>query len=155
MPCVVHKHACKYGRSSRRQLRVQLLQASMFITECCYQRLSAESEHRNAEDRFAIAVTEHSDPRADEDVDDRPIVGHLPRELKQGTVVCWRWTMMHEWVRGCFHCKVQYRRPSRLCCFHNISTCSNYTRTSHVRDVFVFYLMPNNCINNYFDRSDN
>ena len=47
------------------------------------QRLSAEREHGNAEDRFAIAVTEHSDTRADEDVDDRPIVGHLPRELSK------------------------------------------------------------------------
>ena len=45
------------------------------------QRLSAEREHGNAEDRFAIAVREHSDTRADEDVDDRPIVGHLPREV--------------------------------------------------------------------------
>ena len=54
------------------------------------QCLSAEKEHGNAEDRFAIAVTEHSDPRADKDVDDRPIVGHLTRELKQGTVVCWQ-----------------------------------------------------------------
>ena len=35
-------------------------------------------EHGNAEDRFAIAVREHSDTRADEDVDERPIVGHLP-----------------------------------------------------------------------------
>ena len=53
------------------------------------QCLSAEREHGNAEDCFAIAVTEHSDSRADEDVDNRPIVGHLPRELKQGTVACW------------------------------------------------------------------
>ena len=42
------------------------------------QRLSAEREHRIAEDRFAIAVKEHSDTRADEDVNNRPIVGHLP-----------------------------------------------------------------------------
>ena len=42
------------------------------------QRLSAEKEHGNTEDHFAIAVSEHSDTRADEDVHDRPIVGHLP-----------------------------------------------------------------------------
>ena len=35
------------------------------------QRLSAEREHENAEDRFAIAVREHSDTRADEDVNQR------------------------------------------------------------------------------------
>ena len=38
-------------------------------------------EHRNVEDSFAIAVREHSDTRADDDVDDRPIVGHLPLEV--------------------------------------------------------------------------
>ena len=42
------------------------------------QHLSAE---RDAEDRFAIVVREHSDTRADEDVDDGHIVGHLPREV--------------------------------------------------------------------------
>ena len=47
------------------------------------QHLSAEREHENAEDRFVITVREHSDTRADEDVDDRPIVGHLPRELSK------------------------------------------------------------------------
>ena len=46
----------------------------MFITECGYQRLSAEREHGNAEDPFVIAVREYSDTRADEDVNDRPIV---------------------------------------------------------------------------------
>ena len=45
------------------------------------QCLSAEREHGNTEDRFAIAVREHSDTRTDKDVDDRPIVGHLPREI--------------------------------------------------------------------------
>ena len=40
-----------------------------------------EREHENAEDRFVIAVREHSDTRADEDVDNRPIVGHLLREV--------------------------------------------------------------------------
>ena len=44
---------------------------------------------------------------ADEDVDNRPIVGHLL-------------------IR------------------------SSYTQTSHVRDLFAFYLMPNDRINNYF-----
>ena len=38
-----------------------------------------EREHGNAEDCFAISVREHSDTRAD---DDRPIVGHLPQELR-------------------------------------------------------------------------
>ena len=51
----------------------------MFITECGYHIL--DSVYGNAEDPFAIAVREYSDTRADEDVDDRPIVGHLPREV--------------------------------------------------------------------------
>ena len=42
------------------------------------QRLSMEREHGNAEHHFAITVREHSDTRTDEDVNDRPIVGHLP-----------------------------------------------------------------------------
>ena len=42
------------------------------------QRLSTERKHGNAEDRFAIAVREHTDTRADEDVNDRPTVGQLP-----------------------------------------------------------------------------
>ena len=33
------------------------------------------------EDHSVIAVREHSDTRADEDVDDRHIVGRLPREV--------------------------------------------------------------------------
>ena len=37
-------------------------------------------QHGNTEDSFAIAVREQSDTRPD-DVDDRPIVGHLPREV--------------------------------------------------------------------------
>ena len=45
------------------------------------QCLSAEREHGNAEDRFVITVREHSDTGADKDVDDRPLVGHLPREV--------------------------------------------------------------------------
>ena len=64
---------------------LQLLQAS---TQYCRvwlphlgQRLSAKREHENAEDHFAIAVREHSDTRADEDVDNRPIVGHLLQEV--------------------------------------------------------------------------
>ena len=36
-----------------------------------------EREHGNAEDRFTNAVREHTDTRADEDVDNRPIFGHL------------------------------------------------------------------------------
>ena len=41
------------------------------------QRLSMEREHGNAGDHIAITVREHSDTRADEDVNNRPIVGHL------------------------------------------------------------------------------
>ena len=41
----------------------------------------AEREHGNAEDCFVIAVREHSDTIDNEDVDNRPIVGHLPREV--------------------------------------------------------------------------
>ena len=54
--------------------------ASTFIAECGYHILDSvvETEHGNAEDHFAIAVREHGDTRADEDVDNRPIVGHLP-----------------------------------------------------------------------------
>ena len=33
--------------------------------------VSTEREHGNAEDRFVIAVREHSDTRADEDVNQR------------------------------------------------------------------------------------
>ena len=44
------------------------------------QCLNTEREHGNAEDRFAIAV-KSTLTRADEDVDNRPIVGHLPREV--------------------------------------------------------------------------
>ena len=54
----------------------------MFIAEYSYHILdsvsSAEREHGNAEDHFAIGVREHSDTRADEDVDNRPTVGDLP-----------------------------------------------------------------------------
>ena len=42
------------------------------------QCLNAEREHGNTEDRFVITVREHSDTRADKDVDERPIVGYLP-----------------------------------------------------------------------------
>ena len=41
------------------------------------QCLSVEREHRNTEHHFAITVREHSDTRADEDIDDRPILGHV------------------------------------------------------------------------------
>ena len=42
------------------------------------QHLSVSREHGNAKHCFVIAVREHSDTRADEDVDDRPIARHLP-----------------------------------------------------------------------------
>ena len=85
------------------------------------QRLSAEREHGPAEDRFAIAVRQHSDTIADEDVDDRPIVGHLTREVGL----------------------ISQLSPQR-------TMLSNYTRTSHVKDLFAFYLTPNDCIKNHF-----
>ena len=74
----------KYGRSSRRQLRVQLIAAvtGFHVYHRVWlhlgQHLSAEREHGNTEHHFAITVREHSDTRADEDVDDRPIARHLP-----------------------------------------------------------------------------
>ena len=86
------------------------------------QRLSAEREHGNTEDRFVIVFKEHSDTRADEGVDDRRIVGHLPREI--GLI-------------------------SQLSPQRTQSICFNYTRTSHVQDLFAFHLTPNNRIN-YF-----
>ena len=55
------------------------------------QHLGVEREHRNAEAGFAIAVREHSDTRNDEDVNDRHIVGHLPRE----------YFLLHGGVLGC------------------------------------------------------
>ena len=42
------------------------------------QHLSVSREHGNAKNCFVIAVREHSDTRADEDVNDRPIARHLP-----------------------------------------------------------------------------
>ena len=47
------------------------------------------------------------------------------------------------------------RLLSRLRCLHNILIRSNYTRTSHVQDLFAFYLTPNDCIIIIFDHSDN
>ena len=67
------------------------------------QRLSAEKEHGNTEDHFAIAVSEHSDTRSDEDVHDRPIVGHLPPELSK--VLCY--FLLHG---GVLECKVTGKR---------------------------------------------
>ena len=46
------------------------------------QRLSTEREDGNAEDRFAVAVREHTDIRADR-AGVRPIVRHLPRKLSE------------------------------------------------------------------------
>ena len=46
------------------------------------QRLSAERERGNAKDCFAIAVREHSDNRADDDVDDRPYSWTLTTRVK-------------------------------------------------------------------------
>ena len=59
-----------------------------------------EREHGNAEDRFAIAVRKHSDTRADEDVDDRPIVGHLPRELSK---ILWYFLLLGKAWPTLFH----------------------------------------------------
>ena len=44
----------------------------------------------------------------------------------------------------------QYQLLSCLYCLHNILIRSNYTRTSHVQDIFAFYLRPNDRINKYF-----
>ena len=49
-----------------------------------------------------------------------------------------------------FKAKVNIDCWSRLRCLHNILIHSNYTRTSHVRDLFAFYLTPNDRINNCF-----
>ena len=46
------------------------------------QRLSTEREDGNAEDRFAVAVREHTDTSVG------PIVGHLPRELSDALYFC-------------------------------------------------------------------
>ena len=67
------------------------------------QHLRAEREHMNAEDRFVIAVRERSGAGADEDADNRPIVGHLPRELSKEL---W-YFLLHG---GVLECKVTGRR---------------------------------------------
>ena len=72
------------------------------------QRLSAEREHGNVDDRFAIAVREHGGTRADEV---RPIVVHLLREFS----------------------KVLYRQLSLF-----LHDRSNYSRTTHVQYLFTF-----------------
>ena len=64
------------------------------------QRLSAEREHGNVEDRFAIAVREDGGTRADEV---RPLVGHLPREFSK---VLW-YFLLHG---GVVECEVTGRR---------------------------------------------
>ena len=64
------------------------------------QHLSVEREHGNVEDRFAITVREHSGTGTNED---RPLVGHLPRELSK---VLW-YFLFH---RGVVECEVTGRR---------------------------------------------
>ena len=78
----------KYGRSSRRRLEVQLHcscyrvpHLSQSVVTISWTASKCGKGDGNAEVCFVIAVREHSDTRADEDVDDRPIVGHLPREI--------------------------------------------------------------------------
>ena len=61
------------------------------------QRLSVESERGNAEDRFAITVREHSGTKTVKDVNNRPIVGHLSRELSK---VLW-YFLLHGGVLEC------------------------------------------------------
>ena len=63
-------------------------------------------DEENSEDHFAIAVGEHIDTRADEDVDNRPLVEHLPREV-------------------CLNL-------SAVSSTYNVLIHSNYTQTSHV-----------------------
>ena len=108
------------GKSSRRRLGVQLHCSSFHFYHRVWlphlgQHLSVEREHGNAEDHFAIGVREHSDTRADEDVNER----HLPT-LFHWWSLCWRWRAMQKWVKGRLHCKGQYRVLSRLCCLHKI-----------------------------------
>ena len=67
------------------------------------QRLSVESERGNAEDRFAITVREHSGTKTVKDVNNRPIVGHLSRELSK---VLW-YFLLHG---GVLECEVTRRR---------------------------------------------
>ena len=132
----------KYDRSSRRRLGVQLHCSGFHFYHRVQlphlgQRLSviikwgkglsaetrslrAKREHENIEDHFSIAVREHSDTGADEDVDDRPIVGYL-QTLFHWWSLRWGWRAMHKWVRGRLHCKGQYRVLSHLRCRHNIS----------------------------------
>ena len=78
------------------------------------QHLCVEIEQGNPEDRFAIAVRKHDDIGVG---DDRPVVGHLPRELSK---VLW-YFLVHGGVLEL-----------------------------HVYDLFTFYLMPNDPVNNYF-----
>ena len=80
---------------------------------------------------FAIAVREHGGTKADEDVDNRPIVGHLLMFF-HWWYLCWQWRTTHEWVRGRLHCKGQYRVLSCLHCLHKVlitlkqATCEIY-----------------------------
>jgi hypothetical protein len=59
------------------------------------QHLKADRERGNAEDRFAIAVRENGD--------DKPVIGHLPRELSK---VLW-YFLIHG---GVVECEVTGRR---------------------------------------------
>ena len=79
------------------------------------QRLSAEREHGNAEDRFVIAVREHSDTRADEDA------GKTNRYMIQHAVmwhvkaVSTSFSCRCQGVATRFPCSVEPFRPHREC----------------------------------------
>ena len=71
-----------------------------FHTEWGYHILDSvlvQKRNMDTKDRFAITVSEHSDTRADEDVHDRPIVGHIPQELSK--VLCY--FLLHGGVLEC------------------------------------------------------
>ena len=91
------------------------------------QRLSAEREHGNVDDHFAIAVREHGGTRADEA---RPLVGHLPREFSR---VLW-YFLLHG---GVVECELTGRQRSPLeqggleipCCVTLQALCWAYQRS--------------------------
>ena len=118
----------KYGRSSRRRLGVQL-HCSCYrhprLLQCGYHILDsvkAQKENIETPEINLRSLSESTETRADEDVDDRP-----------------SWTPT---TRG---------RPnlSAVSVMYNILIRSNCTRTSHMRDLFAFYSTPNDRISNY------
>ena len=130
------------GRSSRRQLGVQLHCSSFHVYRRVWlphlgQRLSMEREHGRA----CLATAKHRKGtwkcwRSFFYRCQRAMTLELMRMstimLFHGWSLHWRWRAMHEWVKGCLHCKGQYRVLSRLHCLHNIL----------MRDLFAFAEQP-------------